>query len=93
MTAMEALGLFWHLVDFVLPAALVGALSAAFCKGLWRRALARVPWFTLAWQSSAAGLAVLVLGLVLTGHDGKMGTYAALVVACALVPWIRTVRR
>jgi len=90
---MEPLGLFWHLVDFVLPAAAVGALSAALCKGLWRRSLARVPWFTLAWQSAAAGLAVLVAGLALTGHDGKMVTYAALVVACALVPWFRTVRR
>jgi len=90
---MEALGLLWHLVDFMLPAAGVGALSAALCKGLWRRALARVPWFTLAWQSAAAGLAVLVAGLVLTGHDGRMGTYAALVVACALVPWLKTMRR
>ena len=91
--SMEALGLFWHLVDFMLPAAGAGALSAALCKGLWRRALARVPWFTLAWQSAAAGLAVLVAGLVLTGHDGRMGTYAALVVACALVPWLKTLHR
>ena len=35
---------------------------------------------------------MLAAGLVITGHDGKMGTYAALVVACTLVPWLRTVR-
>ncbi|MDP9124757.1 MAG: hypothetical protein M3N82_09195 [Pseudomonadota bacterium] len=89
---MDALDLFWHLANFVLPAAGVGALSAALCKLAWRRALARVSWFTLAWQASAAGLAVLVAGLVITGHDGRMITYAGLVIACAVVPWVRASR-
>ena len=87
---MDALDLFWHLANFVLPAIAVGALTAAFCKAIWRRSLARTSWFTLAWQASAAGLAVLVAGLVITGHDGRMATWAALVVACALVPWSKT---
>ena len=89
---MDALDLFWHLANFVLPALGVGMLSAALCKALWRKSLARTPWFTLAWQSSVAGLAVLVAGLVITGHDGRMITYAALVVACAVVPWLKTSR-
>jgi hypothetical protein len=89
---LTALGLFWHLVNFAAPAVGVGALTAALCKLFWRRSLARWPWFTLAWQASLAGLVVLAAGLVITGHDGKMGTYAALVVACTLVPWLRTVR-
>ena len=91
--AMDALGLFWHLVDFALPAFGVGAFSAALCKLVWRRSLAGVRWSTLAWQASAAGLAVLVAGLVITRHDGRMATYAALVAVCALVPWVHTVRR
>jgi hypothetical protein len=90
---LDALGLFWHFANFIAPAIGVGALTAAACKLLWRKSLAGAPWFALAWQSSLAGLAVLVIGLVTTGHDGKMGTYAALVVVCALVPWWRTVRR
>ena len=90
---MDALGLFWHIANFVAPALFVGALSAALCKATWRRLLARTSWFTLAWQSSAAGLIVLVTGLVASGHDGRIATYAALVAACALVPWLRTVRR
>jgi hypothetical protein len=90
---LDALGLFWHLANFVAPALGVGALSALLCKAFWRRALARTPWFTLAWQSAAAGLAVLVAGLAVTGHDGRLATYAALVVACALVAWSRTIRR
>jgi hypothetical protein len=90
---LDALGLFWHLANFIAPAAGVGMLSAALCKAFWRRSLARTPWFTLAWQAGAAGLVVLVAGLVITGHDGKLGTYAALVVVCALVPWFKTIRR
>ena len=89
---LDALDLFWHIANFVLPAVGVGALTAALCKLFWRRSLARTSWFTLAWQASAAGLAVLVAGLVITGHDGRMVTYAGLVVACALVPWIRASR-
>ena len=89
---LDALDLFWHLANFVLPALGVGMLSATLCKALWRRSLARTPWFTLAWQSSAAGVAVLVAGLVITGHDGRMTTYAALVIACAVVPWMKTSR-
>jgi hypothetical protein len=89
---LDALELFWHLANFILPALGMGALTAALCKAVWRRSLARTPWFTLAWQSSAAGLAVLVAGLVLTGHDGRMLSWAALVVACALVPWWKSIR-
>ncbi len=89
---MDPLDLFWHIANFVLPAVGVGALTAALCKLFWRRGLARTSWFTLAWQASAAGLAVLVAGLVITGHDGRMITWVALVVACALVPWYRSTR-
>ena len=89
---LDALGFFWHLANFLAPALFVGGLCAALCKLLWRRSLAKAPWFTLAWQSSLAGLAVLILGLVATGHDGRMETYIGLVVVCALVPWWRTVR-
>ena len=87
---MDALQLFWHLANFALPAVAVGALTAGLCKLFWRRGLARISWFTLAWQASAAGLAVLVAGLVITGHDGRMITYAGLVIACAIVPWLKS---
>ena len=89
---MDPLNLFWHLANFVLPAVGVGALTAALCKLLWRRSLARTLWFTLAWQASAVGLAVLIAGLVITGHDGRMITYAGLVIACAAVPWFKSTR-
>ena len=89
---LDALDLFWHLANFTLPAVGVGALTTALCKLFWRRSLARFSWFTLAWQASAAGVAVLVAGLVITGHDGRMITWAGLVVACAVVPWLKSAR-
>lgn len=89
---MDALELARHLLEFVAPAFGVGAIGAALCKLAWRRSLARTRWFTLFWQSSAAGVAVLVAGLAISGHDGRMGTYAALVAAVALVPWWKTLR-
>ncbi|MET0382354.1 MAG: hypothetical protein ABW032_02925 [Burkholderiaceae bacterium] len=90
---MDPLGLFWHIANFAAPALGVGMLSAFLCKAFWRRSLARAPWFALAWRSGAAGLAVSIAGLVITGHDGRLATYAALVVVCALVPWSKTLGR
>ena len=90
---MDAPNLIWHLLNFIAPALGMGVLTAALAKLLWRRALGTTTWLQLAGRSSLAGLAVLVAGLVLTGHDGRMATYAALVVACALVPWWATLRR
>jgi hypothetical protein len=89
---LTALNLFWHIANFIAPAAGMGAICALLCKLLWRRRLGRATWFELAWKSGLAGLAVLVAGLAVSGHDGRMGTYVALVVACALVPWWKTVR-
>ena len=36
----------------------------------------------------AVGVAVLAAGLVLWGRDGKMLTYAALVLGCATCQWV-----
>jgi hypothetical protein len=79
----------WHLLNFVVPAFGLGLLSAAGAKLLWRRELAGTGWRRLARDASLASLLVLVAGLVLTGHDGRMATYAAMVAACALTLWWR----
>jgi len=36
--------------------------------------------------------ACLVAGLVLTGNDGKMATYGALVLVCATLEWLMQMR-
>jgi len=79
----------WHLLNFFVPAVGTGMWAAALAKLLWRRELAAQRWRTLARDASLASAAVLVAGLVLFGHDGKMATYGAMVAACALTLWWR----
>jgi hypothetical protein len=80
---------FWHLSNFVVPALGVGMLSAAGAKLLWRRELASRRWHVLARDASLACGVVLVAGLVVFGHDGKLATYGAMVVVCAFTLWWR----
>jgi hypothetical protein len=78
---------FWHLVNFVAPALGVAALATLLSKLLWRKALAARSLRQL-WQvSAAAGVVALVLGWLVFGRDGRMGTYALLVLSCALALW------
>jgi hypothetical protein len=77
----------WHLLGLFAPALLLGAIAAGAAKLLWRAELKAVPWRRLAtWAAAAAALAT-VLGLALTGRDGRMLTYAAMVAAATLALW------
>ena len=84
---MDPLAAFWHIVNFPLPALGVGALGAAAAKLLWRRELAGASWLRLASGASAAGVLALLAGLWFSGRDGKMATYALLVLAAAVALW------
>ncbi len=84
---MGPLDALWHVSNLFLPALGLGALAAALAKLLWRRELASVAWKRLAAPACAACAVVTLLGLVLLGRDGKMATYGAMVVACALTLW------
>lgn len=90
---MNLFDLVWHLSNFAAPALLLGAVSAAAAKLLWRRQLRGWTWLRLSGSAAAAGLLVSVAGLALTGRDGKMITYAAMVFACAASLWWSTRRR
>jgi len=79
----------WHLGNFILPAIGLGVLAASGAKLLWRRELAAVPWQRLARDASLAGALVLLAGLVVFRQDGRMLTYGAMVLACALTLWWR----
>ena len=77
----------WHVLNFFAPAAAVALLASGLAKLLWRQELKRVGWMRLAAWAGAGGAAVLIAGLVVFGHDGKVATYAAMIGVCALVLW------
>jgi uncharacterized membrane protein len=85
---MGPLDAIWHALNFFAPALGMAVLAASAAKLLWRRDLAAVPWLRLAMSAASAGVVVLIGGLVVFGRDGKMATYAALVVAAALALWL-----
>ena len=78
-----------HLMNLFLPALGLGTLASAAAKLLWRRELAPVAWRRLAVPACLASAGVVLGGLVLFGRDGKMATYAAMVVVCAFTLWWR----
>mgnify|MGYP003414360153 FL=1 len=77
----------WHLLNFIAPALGVALLATALAKLSWRRELAAVPWRRMAFWTACAGVLSLVAGLLVFGRDGKMATYAVLVVTSALALW------
>jgi hypothetical protein len=84
---LQAADAFWHLTNFFAPALFLGACAAALTKAIWRRELAPSRgWWLWASASGASALAAIG-GLVVFGQDGRMATYAAMVVGCALGLW------
>jgi hypothetical protein len=77
----------WHLLNFFAPAFGVGLLTALTAKLLWRRSLKSASLKRLSvWAVTGSALALLA-GLIVFGSDGKMLTYGAMVLACALSVW------
>lgn len=86
---MDALQQVWLWGNLLLLPCALAAIHVSLCKWLWRRQLARVGWWRMALWCSVAAAAVELTGLVWTGHDGEMATYAAMIVALAVVTWLR----
>jgi hypothetical protein len=84
---MSALGLLDHLLNFAAPALAVALLLALGARVLMQK----VPGAPALWAQVAinfvVGVAVLLVGLVITGHDGRIGSYAALVIVCGTAQW------
>jgi hypothetical protein len=78
---------FLHFANFFLPALGVALIAALLSKLLWRGQLKGVGLMRLVLWAALAGAAVLVAGLVVFGHDGKMATYGSMVLACAFGLW------
>jgi hypothetical protein len=76
-----------HLLGFAAPALAVALLVALAARLVLRGA--QRPGFGVSLLANAlAGLLTLAAGLWWFGRDGKMATYAALVVVVATVQWL-----
>ena len=78
-----------HLGNLFVPALALAAVAAALAKLAWRSDLAAQPWWRLAAPAALANAGVTLAGLALMGGDGKMATYAVMVLATALTLWWR----
>lgn len=82
---MTTVDMLWLLANFFAPALGVGLIAPLLAKLLWRRQLAAVRWVPLMGLAIATSVVVLVVGLVVFDHDGKMATYFAMTAATAVV--------
>lgn len=88
MLNMDFIVFFWHLLNFFAPAAF---LAVALGLGAWLlRIPRRLPLWTGVGLNFVLGCSVLGAGLVLTGSDGKLVTYVALVLAMGSGQWLLT---
>jgi hypothetical protein len=77
-----------HGFGFAAPALAVAVLLAVLGRWLLPKGAARPGWLSSVAINFVAGLAVLGAGLWYFGRDGKMATYAALVVVVATTQWL-----
>ena len=83
---MGPLDLLFHLMGFLAPAFFLALAVPAASRFLLRGAAGGY-WRQAAWVFASAAT-VLAAGLWWFGRDGKMATYAALVVAAASAQWL-----
>jgi hypothetical protein len=74
-----------HAIGFLLTPILLGLLASLIAKALWRGALRHARWPALAARCVGASLSVAVSGLMLSERDGRVLTYAFMVLSCAVV--------
>lgn len=82
MTAVE---FSYHVANFVLPALSMAVLMPV--AGRWLIGQSAMRWHRRVLCHAAAGLVVLLAGLWVQGHDGRMATYLVLVVVAATLEW------
>lgn len=85
---MSLFGLLDHLLNFLAPALVVGLMVAGLAPFILKSARPNHSWLTQFAMNSAVSLLALLAGLWFFGHDGKMLSYAVMVLACASSQWI-----
>lgn len=85
---MGVIALLNHLINFALPALVVGLALPVLTRFMRMGRQAGASWWRQAGVNALAGLLVLVAGLWFWGQDGKLLTYLAMVVVCATSQWL-----
>ena len=85
---MSPLDLSIHLLSFVAPALAVALLVALAGRLVLPRSGRPQRWWLPFALNFVAGVVVLAAGLWWLGRDGKMVTYAALVITVATCQWL-----
>ena len=80
-----------HVLNFLLPAAAVALIFASLSRPMARflggKGSGSRSWTVQVGILFVVNVAVLVAGLLVFSQDGKMATYAALVVCAATAQW------
>lgn len=84
MGVLDALN---HALNFFLPALGMALLVPSLARLMWWKALAQAGWLRQVKWLAGVNAVVLIAGLLLTGRDGAMLTYAGLVLASAVTVW------
>ena len=89
---MTAYLLLDHILNFLAPAAALALLLVLLSRIFSRFLASKKPLSQSIYAQAAivfiVNVLVLAAGLVLFGNDGKMATYAALVLASAVCQWV-----
>ena len=85
---MNPLDLARHLLSFIAPALAVAMVVSLAARLVLPRGAPPMRWWVSFAIDFVAGVVVLGVGLWFFGHDGKMATYAALVLVVATCQWL-----
>ena len=81
-----------HILNFIAPAAVVALLLVLLSRVFSRFLVSKRYFYQSIWAHAATifivNVLVLVAGLVFLGNDGKMVTYAAMVLVAAVCQWV-----
>ena len=89
---MTAYLLLNHLLNFVAPAAAVAVLLVLLSRVFGRFLVSKKPLAQSIWAQAAiifiVNVVVMGAGLTIFGNDGKMASYAAMVLAASVGQWV-----
>jgi hypothetical protein len=77
-----------HAANFFAPAVFMALGVSVLSRFLWRKRSLVMNWWAGVAIQLIACCSILVGGLLVFGVDGKMATYAALVLGCGLAQWL-----